>query len=328
MGHDQAKDLLLKACRRQRVSHAYLFKGPVGVGKKSLARAFAAFLNCRATESALDSCGSCASCKKFISGNHPDFLTIEPDGSMIKIGQIRELKKDLAFPPFEDGYRVVLLPDIHDNMPRKEVNNSLLKILEEPPPQTVFILTVDEAGAVLPTIVSRCQIIPCHALAHETLGQLLVESGLQPDTANTLAAISEGSLGRARMLADKDLLEIRRLVVESLCRIQEGRPGTVETVFQLAAQCVALKDDLHDFLGLLKLWIRDLYILAGGGGENHIINQDLRHTYGMVKQRWNLSDLSDKMQRLKQAKKELAHNCNKSLVIEVLLWELIREKII
>ena len=130
------------------------------------------------------------------------------------------------------------------------------------------------------------------------------------------------------MLADKDLLEIRRLVVESLCRIQEGRPGTVETVFQLAAQCVALKDDLHDFLGLLKLWIRDLYILAGGGGENHIINQDLRHTYGMVKQRWNLSELSDKMQRLKQAKKELAHNCNKSLVIEVLLWELIREKII
>ena len=131
MGHDQAKDLLLKACRRQRVSHAYLFKGPVGVGKKSVARAFSAFLNCRAADNALDSGGRCASCKKFISGNHPDFLTIEPDGSMIKIAQIRELKKGLAFPPFEDGYRVVLLPDIHDNMPRKEVNNSLLKILEE-----------------------------------------------------------------------------------------------------------------------------------------------------------------------------------------------------
>ncbi|MDP2752801.1 MAG: DNA polymerase III subunit delta', partial [Nitrospirota bacterium] len=123
IGQEKAKKLLHRAVEQNRLAHAFLFKGPMGVGKKTLARTFAAALNCQNQEGN-EPCGRCPSCRKFRSGSHPDFLVIEPDGAAIKINQVRELKKTLAFPPFEAKIRVALLCDIHTM--RREAANSLL----------------------------------------------------------------------------------------------------------------------------------------------------------------------------------------------------------
>ena len=177
IGQEKAKQILRLAFARQKTCHAYLFQGPVGVGKKMAARAFAAFLNCRQQDRD-DSCGQCPACRKMASGNHPDFLSIEPDGAQIKIDQIRELKKILSYSLVEDGYRVVVLADIHQTMTRKEVANSLLKTLEEPPVQTVFVLTAVEAAGILPTIVSRCQVIPFFPLPFDLAAAALSAEGM------------------------------------------------------------------------------------------------------------------------------------------------------
>jgi DNA polymerase-3 subunit delta' len=317
LGQAKAKELLRRALTSAKMSHAYLFRGPAGVGKKTTAAAFAATINCLKPVDHL-ACGQCASCQKFRSANHPDFQHIAPDGASIKIKQIRELRKSLAFPPFEARYRVILIADAHTM--RRETANSLLKTLEEPPANTVLILTADEANTVLPTIVSRCQVIPFFALPQAEVAQrLMAETDLPPEQAATLAAIAEGSLGRARMLHEKALLPLRQEIVTTLLRLPPDGPETVETIFSLAEETAKLKDELAELLDLLRTWYRDL-LLAGGSQP---LNQDLTPTWEAARQRWPEPELFARLDRIDRAKRELARNCNRSLVCEVLFFGLL-----
>lgn len=318
-GQEKAKHILRLAFARGKTSHAYLFQGPAGVGKKLSARAFAAFLHCR-NEGREDSCGHCPSCRKTASANHPDFLVVEPDGVQIKIDQIRELKRRLAYPPVEAGYRVVLLADIHQTMARAEVANSLLKTLEEPPAQTVFILTTAEAAGILPTIVSRCQVIPFYPLPYDQVAALLVSEEVEPDKAFALASLAEGSIGRARVLAQTDLLKVRKSIVEGLTGLTPGQTGAVERIFAMAEQAALLKEELADLLELLSLWIKDLMVLGAGGREDSLVNHDLRHTLSPALARWTLPQLAERVTLIRQAQRQLRHNCNRAFVCEVLFW--------
>lgn len=324
VGQEKAKQILQLAFSRHKTSHAYLFQGAAGVGKKMTARAFAAFLNCGAEERR-DSCGKCPACRKMASGNHPDFLEITPGQgkAQISIDQIRELKKSLSYPPVETGYRVVMLPDIHTTMIRKEVANSLLKTLEEPPVKTVFVLTAVEAAGILPTIVSRCQVIPFYPLPYALVSAALSEDGVPADRAYAMASIAEGSIGKAKDLAKSDLLELRKTIVEGLIRLCQSQAGAVEGVFSLAEQAALHKDDLDDLLELLKLWVKDLMILGAGGAEEYLINHDLRHTLATAAQRWSAEQLAKRLSLISQAQRQLRHNCNRAFVCEVLFWAFI-----
>lgn len=317
LGQAKAKEMLRRALMSAKMSHAYLFRGPAGVGKKTLAHVFAATINCLAPVDH-QACGQCPSCQKFRSGNHPDFQLIAPEGASIKIQQIRELKKSLAFPPFEARYRVILLADAHTM--RRETANSLLKTLEEPPANTVLILTADEASGVLPTIVSRCQVIPFFALPQAEVAQrLMAEADTPPEEAATLAAIAEGSLGRARLLLDKELLPRRQEIVTTLLKLPPDGPETVETIFNLAEETAKLKDELAELLDLLRTWYRDL-LLAGPAQP---LNQDLAPTWQAARQRWSEPELFARLDLIDRAKRELGRNCNRALVCEVLFFGLL-----
>ena len=321
LGQTQAKALLLRSVDKGTVSHAYIFRGPSGVGKKTTALSFAAFLNCKNRQKD-DFCGVCSSCMKFASENHPDFHIMEADGGSIKIAQVRELKKTLTFPPFEALYRVVLFPDIHTTMRRREVANSLLKTLEEPPANTTIILTADETGNILPTILSRGQIIRFVPLqSYEVSNKLQELKEVGENEARTLASVSGGSLGQALFLADQELLNLRRLLVDGIMDLDRGQGEAVERILSLAEQIAGLKERIYDFFSLLRLWLRDLILLASLMGEDSIVNHDLRHTYASALERWDVSDLFHRLAEIDNAKKLLERNCNRLSVCEVLLWE-------
>ena len=321
IGQDRAKKLLHRSITNNRIAHAYLFRGPDGVGKKRTALTFAAFINCLAPERN-DVCGRCLSCRKFHSGNHPDLHVIHPDGAMIRIDQIRQLRQMLTFPPLEADFRVVVIEDVH--LMRREAANSLLKTLEEPPPDNLLILTADQASDVLPTIVSRCQIIPFSPLPYDQLAHTLTgEDGLDKDTAFTLAAISEGSLGQARILNDRQLLDCRHQIVEKLLSLSPKQPDAPAAVFQLAEKAAGLKEQLPDLFDLLRIWLRDLMFLAAGGTESHIVSCDLTPSLPSARGRWSLGELSDMLRLIGQAEQKLQRNCNRALVCEVLFLSMI-----
>jgi DNA polymerase-3 subunit delta' len=320
IGQEKAKDLLRRAGGYGRLSHAYLFRGPAGVGKKRAVLAFAAAINCLHPVEG-DACGACASCLKFASGNHPDFSSILPDGAAIKINQVRALKKALGFPPLEARFRVVLLADVHTM--RREAANSLLKTLEEPPADTMLILTGDEASTILPTIVSRCQVIPFFALPYEEVAAALQEEGVPPAEAATLAAVTEGSLGRARLLAAKDLLTFRREIVETLLPLAPDAPEAVTAVFTLAERAAALKENLPELLALLRIWLRDLVLLASGMPSSLAASRDLADLLAAAAGRWQPEHLFVRLHQLEQANRYLRRNCNRAAVCEVLFFSLL-----
>jgi len=321
LGHEKAKTLLREAAAKNKMGHAYLFRGPDGVGKKRAALTLAAYINCK-NPLENDSCGRCASCRKHFSGNHPDLLIIEPDGAAIKIGQVRELKRQLSFPPLEARVRVVILEDIQTM--RREAANSLLKTLEEPAPNNLLILTADQAGDILPTILSRCQLIPFGPLAPEDMARVLMqEDEIEESLALTLASVAEGSLGRAKILLQENLLSLRQEVVEGLLLGQKNQAETVGQVLHVSEKVAALKENIFEFLALLRLWYRDLVLVAAGAPESAIANKDLALSLPAATQQWNLSQLHQRLRRIDLAERQLLRNCSRTLVLETLFFDLI-----
>ena len=153
LGQDKAKKILERSITSGRIAHAYLFRGPDGVGKQLCAKIVAARINCTQKSGTQSACGSCNSCRKYLSGNHPDITVISPEGGTIKIDRVRELCRSLSYPPYESPTRVVVVEDVHSMRP--EAANSLLKTLEEPPENNVLILTAGAGRDILETIVSR-----------------------------------------------------------------------------------------------------------------------------------------------------------------------------
>jgi DNA polymerase-3 subunit delta' len=323
VGHEWAKTFLKRASSKNTLGHAFLFQGPDGVGKKRTALTLAAYLNCRNRHLSDidDACGHCHSCKKLQAGNHPDLIHIQPDGTMIKIKQIRELKQALTYPPFEARYRVVILEDIHTM--RREAANSMLKTLEEPPDNNILILTAESGGTLLPTIVSRCQKIPFHAIPLSTLTNLLTKDKDIPENrASALAAVSEGSPGRALFLHESGLLDIRKEIVETLIHLDPDAPETLPLFLQLAEKTASLKENLPDLLGLLKIWFRDLLVVINNGADSLTASRDISHTFERAVKRWPEKQLFSNLASIEQAEKALQRNCNRNLVCEVLFFEL------
>ena len=312
LGQDKAKMFLGRALAAGRIPHAYLFRGPDGVGKRLFAGRMAANLNCgRALGGA--ACGMCPSCRKFHSGNHPDFIVIGPDQGSIKIDRIRELIKTLSYPPYESAMRVVLLEDIHTL--RREAANSLLKTLEEPPENNLLILTVESSKTILPTLSSRCQTVPFFPLHLDDTVSILMKEGIDEKTACLLARLSEGSPGRALLFQKTEMADIGEKTVAAIRETAAAGDGWVGGLLQMAELMAGLKENLIPFLGLLRIWIRD-GLMAAVGPE-----QDT--PAGVVgAPRRNPECFFKKLQAIDRAERELARNCNRTLVCEILLFRL------
>jgi len=321
LGHEGAKALLQSAFARHKVGHAYLFRGPAGVGKKRSAFTMAKYIHCR-RPIAKDVCNGCIACKKVESDSHPDLMKVLPDGAFIKINQIRDLQPFLAFPPLESDYRVIVLVDVHTM--RHEAANALLKTLEEPPPNTLLILTADEATKLLPTIVSRCQVVPFHRLPDPLVVKLvLARAEITREEALLLATVSDGSPGKALLLTTTELLSFRKELTAIFMNSIQGQPTTVEEVMNLARQAATFKENLIELFYLLKIWIRDLMCLTLGMPASFLINQDLLPALLSARQGSKIEDLSRKFGLIEQACAQLARNCDRELVCEVLFFGLL-----
>lgn len=193
-GHERPVTILKRALANNTLAHAYLFSGDEGIGKKLTAIALAAAVNCP-NVGPQGGCGACPSCRKTVSGGHPDIHLLVPDGEEIKIDQIRQIQADLVLKPFE-GSKKTLIVDFAERM-NQSSSNAFLKTLEEPAGDTLIILITSMPQSLLATIRSRCQEIRFQPLPRKTLAQVLMrERGLSEGDAWFLAALACGSIGR------------------------------------------------------------------------------------------------------------------------------------
>lgn len=212
-GHDRAVESIRRAMAGGRLPHAFLFVGPEGIGKLAFALKLAQTLLCeRVPEAEMAPCGACPGCVQVLGGTHPDLLRVArpEEKHELPIRVIRDLCLDLGLKPARGGHKVAIVDDADDM--NDEAANAFLKTLEEPPPGSVLILIGTSPETQLDTIISRCRVVRFDALPAEELAAVLLEQGVVegPADADRLAQLGEGSVARARGLADPKLADFRR----------------------------------------------------------------------------------------------------------------------
>ncbi|MHC5544554.1 DNA polymerase III subunit delta', partial [Singulisphaera rosea] len=218
-GHDRVVESLRQTLAQGRFPHAFLFVGPEGIGKRTFARTLAQALLCdRAPESSLDPCEVCPNCVQVKGDTHPDVVQVgrPEDKNELPIKVIRELCLDLGLKPARGGRKIAIVDDADDL--NDEAANAFLKTLEEPPPGSVLILIGTSADLQLETLVSRCRVVRFDPLSESDLTDLLIEQEVthDPIEAARLAGLAEGSIGRARGLADPEFGRFRRGLIDEL----------------------------------------------------------------------------------------------------------------
>lgn len=201
LGNDRLKQNLTSAFAKNRISHFYLISGPVGSGKKTLSRFFAAAALCTGENKP---CLSCAHCRKVIASTHPDLITIDdPEKKHVPIELIRDARADIYIQPNEASRKIYLFPRAQDMLPPAQ--NALLKILEEPPAYGVFILLTDNAEKLLPTVRSRCTELSLTSLPENILRSALEKACPQATPQQIAGAIgrSGGYLGQAKAILEE-----------------------------------------------------------------------------------------------------------------------------
>ncbi len=253
-GQERALDFLRAALKGGRFPHAYLFTGPVGVGKFSTAVRFGAALNCREERGA--GCGKCRVCRGFVSGRHSDLLVLRAlEGkSEISVEQVREMIKTLYFPPFEADIRVAVVDEAESL--NRFAANSLLKTLEEPPDRSLIILVASELSRLPVTIVSRCQVVRFGPLADDLIREYVVRSGVVDDERVDFAVSYAG--GSLRRALEEDIgacFEIKDLFERA---ISSSGADRVAGFSGLAERCHRDASDRERLFRVLRIYFRGM----------------------------------------------------------------------
>jgi DNA polymerase-3 subunit delta' len=316
LGHQRPIALLQRAIKNEKVVNSYLFLGNEGIGKKYVALQFAKSLNCLGgTAEGGDACDHCPSCKKIDHALHPDVLVIEPDGQYIKVDQVRQMQRELAYKPYEGRHRVCILTAADRMAPH--IPNTLLKTLEEPPLHTVIILLANSSRFILPTILSRCQAIRFNPLPIPLLSKWLMEGkGFNEAEAHLLASLSEGSPGKALEIQE----EIHHIPREELLKDWIGLKSlSIEKMWSWVESLPSQRENLLLMLEVAKTLLRDLVVVKTMKKEPTLIHSDLLPVMKAMAVRWNLSSLLRRMEILHQTTLAIGANANTNLALEAMM---------
>jgi len=314
IGHEWAVELLVRSMQADKASHAYLFTGLSQIGKTSLAKAFAQMIQCRGVD---PPCGTCRSCTLVQADKHPDVLMISPEEGRIKIEAIRQLQRMVALSAVESRYRVCIIS--HVDLATMAAANCLLKTLEEPPPRVILVLTADRVDVLLPTVVSRCQVLSLRALSTECTVRALQQRGIDPERARLIGHLARGRIGWALDVSqDERLLAERNQVLD---QIGELSTGTYVRRFSWAEQLSRKPEQVPVVLEILTSWWRDVLVLTSGSGVQ-ITNVDRRSQLSEWARRYDLFTARRVLRSIRETGWRLEHNANLRLTLEVLALDM------
>jgi DNA polymerase-3 subunit delta' len=336
LGHDQNVAFLRRAIASGRAGASLIFHGPDGVGRRLTALALAQAFNCPVEPG--EGCGRCGTCARIAHvergtvqegefkgdacefTHHADVRLVVPGKEEIRIAEVRSIRQQAWRRPFE-GRRSVFIFDPAERM-TPEASNALLKTLEEPPRTSCLILIASDPAALLPTVRSRCRLLPFHPLPVPVVADHLARlRSMRAEDAAIVASLTGGRLGRA-LRFDLDAYRKRRdEILHVLARLAERRPRA--HVLKDAERLGARGDgaEVTEGLEILETLLRDAMLLHAGGSPARLVNREIEETLRRVAAA--LGDhLPACMRRVGEARRDLVRNVNRQLLVEVLLFDI------
>lgn len=318
-GHKEVIEFFQNVIKNDNLSHSYIFDGLNGIGKKHFAINLSKAIFCK--NNILDACEICDQCKKINHGNHLDFLMIEPDGSSIKNEQIKSFQEFLSFKPNESKKKIVIIND--SNLMTVSAQNTILKILEEPPAYALIIFISQNSNKLLETIQSRCQIIRFNPLKKSIIEKYLMNMhNVDQEAAEFIANFSNGNFSKAhKAVEDQEFLEIRNQIIDytnELLLNKKIKSIQGIEIFQKNKKNIELIFDI--MIG----WIRDILIVQRTNDYDIVMNRDKidsikKHAYRLVDR-----DLVKIIQLIEETIKNIEMNVNFKLAIDHLVLEIIQ----
>lgn len=322
LGHEWAVEMLKQHLAHQAVRHAYLFAGPPGVGRRTLALRFSQALLCPQPEAPGQPCRTCRTCRQIEAMRYADLAVVqaEKEGGILRVEPVRELRQSLALKPYQGAYRVALFLRFQEA--NSSAANALLKTLEEAPAQALLFLTADNPEQLLPTITSRCEILRLRPLPVEALEAALAARGADPETARLLAHLAGGRPGYAlRLLQDPPRLNFRRTRLDDLHHLLASNR---RERFAFAGRFTDKKREASEQVReTLTLWLsfwRDVLLAVSGAGTP-LVNVDYRDVIQSLAGQLSLAQARRLTAQAEGAIDQLDKNINPRLLVEVLLLD-------
>lgn len=321
VGHEEIITHLQNAIRLEKVSHAYIFSGERGTGKKLLASLFAMTLQCE--EHGISPCMKCESCKKALSKNHPDIISITHEKpNSIGIEEIREqLINDVEIRPYSGRFKIYIIDEAQKLT--LQAQNALLKTIEEPPAYAVIILLTDNLDILLPTITSRCVTLGLKPVSDNMVKNYLMDQMNIPDyQAEVDASFAQGNIGKAKRAATS--AEFSELMQNALKILKNSKEVQLYELIAVMKEMSQEKQNIYDYLDLFAMWFRDVLLFkATREVDNLVFKQEINH----IKERAQVSSyegLERIIDGIQTAGIRLRANVNFDLTME-LLFLTIRE---
>jgi DNA polymerase-3 subunit delta' len=313
------KKMLTNSLKKQRVSHAYLFEGGRGTGKKATALMFAKTIFCDRPIDDINPCNQCIECKRIQSGNHPNVQILAPDGLSLKKEQIISLQQEFSKKGVESGKKVYIVE--HADKMTTQAANSLLKFLEEPSAETLAILLTEHVQQILPTTLSRCQVVNFRPLTPENLIVQLQENGASLPIAATVSTLTNNLQEAITIISDDWFAQARNIVIQLIEVINNRPEQSVLIVYDQWTNHFKEREQYSIGLDLLLLWYKDLLYIKVGN-EHQVIYRDLQERLSNYALHSSDETIVTNISAILEAKKRLNANVNPQLLMEQLVLKL------
>lgn len=315
-GHDKIKNHLQNAIELDKISHAYIFNGGLGSGKKSVAQLFSKTLQCEAGKT--EPCNECRSCKQTETKNQPDIIWVTHEkGGSIGVDDIREqLIGDIQIKPYSSKYKIYIIDEAEKLT--VQAQNAMLKTIEEPPSYGIIILLTTNADIFLQTIISRCVKLDFKPVSDELVIKYLQDNfNVTNHEQRFAAAFAQGNIGRAVSIVTSS--EFGRLKDDVMHVMRYVKDMSVSEIISEIKNVSNYKLTIDDYLDLMAMWFRDVLIFKSTNDTNHLIFSE---EISLIKEQAVASSyegLENILKAIDKVKIRLKANVNFELVIELLV---------
>ena len=316
IGQDQIKEYFQRAIRQHNISHAYILTGEPGMGRKTMANAFAMTLLCESGEER--PCSTCHSCRQFLTGNHPDVIRVHHEKpNSIGVDDVRDqIVNDVQIKPYSSQYKIYMVDEAEKMT--VQAQNALLKTIEEPPSYAIIIFITANAEGFLPTILSRCITLKLKPLYDKVIQEYL-EKNLQIDKtqAGICTSFARGNLGKAiRLASSEEFMTMRQEITALLKQVYRM------SVLDMLETLKHIKDsgiDIRTCIDFMKLWYRDVLMFKATCDMNLLIFSDEFKSINEIANKSSFAGIEKILEGMDKAKVRLDANVNFDLTMELML---------